>query len=81
MLLSKSAVCDSKKSKFTEEQEASGLLSRLGTKILLSKFLWNVLFHFNSINQNNTRYKMNEIVIKYLLAGDKFMIHLPKQTR
>ena len=37
MLLSKSAVCDSKKSKFTEEQEASGLLSRLGTKILLSK--------------------------------------------
>ena len=37
MLLSKSAVCDSKKSKFTEEQEASGLLSRLGTKILFSK--------------------------------------------
>ena len=27
MLLSKCAVCDSKKSKFIEEQEASGLLS------------------------------------------------------
>ena len=37
MLLSKSAVCDSKKSKFTKKQEASGLLSRLGTKIHLSK--------------------------------------------
>ena len=37
MLLSKSAVCDGKKLKFTEEQEASGLLSRLGTKILFSK--------------------------------------------
>ena len=30
MLLSKSAVCDSKKSKFIKEQEASGLLISLG---------------------------------------------------
>ena len=39
MLLSKCAVCDSKKLKFIKEQEASGLLSSLGKKITLSKIL------------------------------------------
>ena len=33
MLLSKCTVCDSKKSTFIKEQEASGLLSSLGIKI------------------------------------------------
>ena len=37
MLLSKCAVCDSKKSKFIKQQEASGLLSSLGIKTPLSK--------------------------------------------
>ena len=37
MFLSKCAVCDSKKSKFIKEQEASGLLSSLGIKTPLSK--------------------------------------------
>ena len=37
ILLSKFAVCDSKKSKFIKEQEASGLLNSLGIKTLLSK--------------------------------------------
>ena len=37
MLLSKCAVCDSKKSKFIKQQEASGLLSSLGIKAPLSK--------------------------------------------
>ena len=37
MLLSKCAVCDSKKSKFIKQQEASGLLSSSGIKIPLSK--------------------------------------------
>ena len=37
MLLSKCAVCDSKKSKYIKEQEASLLLSSLGIKIPLSK--------------------------------------------
>ena len=32
MLLSKCAACDSKKSKFVKQQEASGLLSSLGIK-------------------------------------------------
>ena len=39
MLLSKCAVCDSKKSKFIIEQEASGLLSSLGIKTSLNKIL------------------------------------------
>ena len=37
MLLSKCAVCDSKKSKFIKQQETSGLLSSLGIKTPLSK--------------------------------------------
>ena len=37
MHLSKCAVCDSKKSKFMKEKEASGLLSSLGIKAYLSK--------------------------------------------
>ena len=37
MLFSKYAVCDSKKSKFIKEQEASGLLSSLGIKTPLSE--------------------------------------------
>ena len=39
MLLSKSAACDSKKSKFNKKQEASGLLSSLGIKTPSSKIL------------------------------------------
>ena len=37
MFLSKCAMCDSKKSKFIKEQEASGLLSSLGIKAPLSR--------------------------------------------
>ena len=39
MFLSKCVVCDSEKSKFIKEQEASGLLSSLGIKTTLSKIL------------------------------------------
>ena len=39
MLLSKCAVCASKKSKFIKQQEASGLLSSLELKTPLSKIL------------------------------------------
>ena len=35
-LLSKCAVCDSKKSKFVKDQEASGLVSSLGIKLPLN---------------------------------------------
>ena len=46
MLPSKCAVCDRKKLKFIEEQEASGLLRSLGIKTLLSKIalVGSVLF-------------------------------------
>ena len=37
MLLSKYVMCDSNKSKFIKQQEASGLLSSLRIKTLLSK--------------------------------------------
>ena len=37
VILSKCAVCDSKKSKFIKEQEADGLLSSLEIKTLLGK--------------------------------------------
>ena len=37
MLLSKYAVCDSKKSKFIKDQETSGLLRSLGRKTPLSE--------------------------------------------
>ena len=37
MILSKCAICGSKKPKFINNQEASGLLSKLGIKTLLSK--------------------------------------------
>ena len=36
MLLSKCAACDSKKSRFIKEKEASGILSSLGISSLLS---------------------------------------------
>ena len=37
MILSKCAICNSKKSKFINKQEASGLLSKLGFKTPLNK--------------------------------------------
>ena len=37
MILSKCAICGSKKSRFVENQEAKGLLSKLGIKTPLSK--------------------------------------------
>ena len=46
MVLSKCAICGSKKSRFIKNQEAKGLLNNLGVKIPLSKvpILGNILF-------------------------------------
>ena len=46
MILSKSAICSSKKSKFIKEQQAKGLLSNLGLRTPLNKIplLGNILF-------------------------------------
>ena len=67
MVLSKRAICGSKISRFIKNQEAKVLLSNLGIKIPLSKvpILGDILFWMHI--------KMNEIVNKFLLAGDKFM--------
>ena len=66
-ILSKCVICGSKKSRFIKYQEAKGLLNNLGFRTLLSKvpILGDILFWM--------RIKMNEIVNKFLLAGDKFM--------
>ena len=46
MILSKCAICGSKKSKFIKEQQAKGLLSNLGLRTLLNKIpvLGDILF-------------------------------------
>ena len=64
IMQSKYPVCGIKKSRFAKEQEAKGLLSNLGIKPPLSKIpLLNFSF----------KYKINEIVNKFLFVGDKFM--------
>ena len=46
MILSKCAICSSKKSGFIKKQEASGILSNIGLKAPLSEIalLCNILF-------------------------------------
>ena len=67
---SKCTECRFKKSRFVKEQEAKWLLSNLGIKTPLSKIpLLSVLFWM----QFHWVYKMNEIVTKSLLVGDKCM--------
>ena len=46
MILSKCAICGSKKSKYIKEQQAKGLLSKLGLKTPLNKIpiLGDILF-------------------------------------
>ena len=71
MILSKCAMCGSKKSRFIKNQEVKGLLSSLGLRAPLTKvpLLGDILFQ----SATPLEYKMNEIVNKFLLAGDKFM--------
>ena len=68
VMQSECSICGIKKSRFIKEQEAKGLLTNLGIKTPLSKIpLLNVLF-WSALN-----IKMNEIINKFLLVGDKFM--------
>ena len=66
IILSKCAVCSTKKSRFIKKKEAKGLLSNLSIRTLLSKIpvLRDILFLL---------YKMNDIINKSILAGDQFM--------
>ena len=59
MILSKCAICGSKKSRFIKNQEAKRLLSNLGIKTPLSKvpILGNILFQIGI--------KMNEMINKF----------------
>ena len=70
MVLWKCAICDSKKSRFIENQGAKGLLCNLGVNTPLIST--NTGWYFVLMRMLNF-YKMNEIVNKFLLAGDKFM--------
>ena len=55
MFFSKCAICDSKKSRFIENQEAKGLLSNLGLRTRLSKvpLLGDICFECNSIERSS----------------------------
>ena len=72
MLLSRCDICGREKSRFIIKQEASGTLSSLSLKTPLCKIqlFGDALFWMLS-----NHYKMNEIVTKFLLAGEK---HMPK---
>ena len=60
MISSKCAICSSKKSKFIKQQEAKGLLSKLGIKTPLSKIpilgdiLFWMQFHWSIKNEWNS---------------------------
>ena len=49
MLLSKCAICDSKKSRFIKNQEPKGLLSNLGIRTPIGKVKYRVIFCFECI--------------------------------
>ena len=65
IFLLKCAVLDSKKLRFIKNQETSKLLSNLPLKSNLSKI--------PVFRDSSKRNKMNEIINKYLVAGDTFM--------
>ena len=66
MILSKCAIWGSKQSRFIKNKEAKGLLSNLGVRTPLSEVptLGDILSKMYK--------KMNNVVNKILLAGDKF---------
>ena len=66
MILSKCAICGSKKSRSIKSQGAKGLLSNLGIRTPLNKVPVLGDIYFKCVY-------MNEIVNKFLLAGDTFM--------
>ena len=69
MFTSNCVVCGSKKSRLIKEQEAKGLLSMICRIPIIGPLLTQLKIasmHLNIIS-------MNEIINKFLLAGDKFM--------
>ena len=80
MILSKCAECGGKKLRFIKNQEVKGLLSSSALRTPLSKvpLLGDIL----SQSATPLEYKMNEIVNKFLLAGNKFIpeMHLKQPS-
>ena len=74
MLLSKCATCDSKNQVLSKCKKL--LLGSLGIRTPLSKILSVVPLLFQLYYEFNARYKVNEIVNKFLLEGDKFMLEM-----
>ena len=68
IILSKCTVCGNKKRKLIKKPVANGILNNLVIKKLLSKILIlrDILFWVQL-------YKMNDMINKFLLKGDKFM--------
>ena len=85
MILWKCVICDSKNCRFVKNQEAKALLSKLGIETPLNKvlILGDILFWMGTrLNTScKQRIKMNEIVNKFLLVGDKFMPETFKTTK
>ena len=78
MILSNCAIFGSKKSSFIKNQEAKGLLSKLGIKTPLRKvpILGDILFlmgRFLKTLVAKRLIKMNKIVKNFLCAADKFI--------
>ena len=67
MILSKCAICGSKKSKFIKKQEASGILSNVGIRTPLSKIpvLGDIFFECNSIEKKNNVILLSKVWRKY----------------
>ena len=79
MILSKRAICGSKKSKFIKKQEASGILSSVGIRTPLNKIPDYAISFFECTSvecSSSENCKMNDIINKFLLAGDKFMLEM-----
>ena len=73
MVLSNCAVWGNEKLRFIKEREARGILTSLGLRTTISKIPFIPIPILVSRYQDvNTRYKVNEIIYRFLLTRDKF---------
>ena len=62
---------------FTKEQWPSKILSNLEIKTPFKKNVFSrFFFFFENDKQASARYKMSEILKKFILAGDEFMLEI-----
>ena len=65
MILSKCAICNSKKSKFVKKQEARGILSSVGIRTPLSKIPVSGDIFFEKIVYKNNAILLSKVWRKY----------------